>query len=78
MKIQKFQFFNKRFIITEEILERLKSDKIDETFTYLGEPFIGKQTASLGIAKFSLTKEDIKKHYVEKRMNYINIYYGFI
>jgi len=32
-------FSMKAFIITEEILEKLKSD---ETFIYLGEPFIGK------------------------------------
>ena len=63
-------FSMKAFIITEEILEKLKSD---ETFIYLGEPFIGKYEASLGIAKLSLTKEDIKKFYVENKMNYIYI-----
>ena len=63
-------FSMKAFIITEEILEKLKSD---ESFIYLGEPFIGKYEASLGIAKLSLTKEDIKKYYIENKQNYIYI-----
>ena len=63
-------FSMKAFIITEEILEKLQ---LDETFIYLGEPFIGKYESSLGIAKLSLTKEDIKKYYVENKMNYIYI-----
>ena len=63
-------FSMKAFIITEEILEKLKSD---ETFIYLGEPFIGKYDSSLGIAKLFLTREDIKKYYVENKQNYIYI-----
>lgn len=63
-------FSMKAFIISEEILEKLK---LDETFIYLGEPFIGKYEASLGIAKLSLTKEDIKKYYIENKINYIYI-----
>ena len=62
-------FKMKAYIVTEEIIERLK---LDDTFVYSStKSFIGKYEAGLGILKLVLSSEDIKKYYEKLKNNYI-------
>ena len=59
----------KAYIVTEEIIERLK---LDDTFVFSkAKPFIGKYETGFGILKLILSIEDIKKYYEKFKNNYI-------
>jgi len=62
-------FKMKAYIVTDEIIERLKSD---DTFVFSADNlFIGKYETGLGILKLVLSSEEIKKNYVKNKNNYI-------
>jgi hypothetical protein len=59
----------KAYIVTEEIIERLK---LDDTFVFsANNPFIGKYETGFGISKLTLSSENIKKYYEKNKNNYI-------
>ena len=59
----------KAYIVTEEIIERLK---LEVTFVFSkAKPFIGKYETGFGILKLILSIEDIKKYYEKFKNNYI-------
>ena len=62
-------FTIKAYVVTEEIIEKLK---FDDTFVYSDEePFHGKYEVGFDIAKLVLSKDDIKKKYIKDENNYI-------
>ena len=58
----------KGYIVSEEIIEKLK---LDDTMVYSGDPIEGKYETGFGIAKLVLSSEDIEKYYIENKKNYI-------
>jgi len=57
----------KAYIVTEEIIEKLK---LDESFVFSSvKPFIGKYETGFGILKITLSSEVIKKYYEKSKNN---------